>query len=249
MPLLEFLRVRGNLSGRKARLFAVACCRHMWDLLDEERRAVEVSEGYADGAFSEEEWEQLSAAAREEADSWSNSFTIEEGILISRVTQAAAHATASTEVWRAGQAAAEAVAYETITPLWEQASQAGKLGYEPEHLRVQGEIQDAWEATHRAELEYQCHLLRDIFGNPFCPPPSLASAWMAWNRGTGRRLAEAAYEQRSLPEGTLDPARFAVLADALEEAGCTEQEILGHMRGQKGHWRGCWVLDLLLRKS
>jgi hypothetical protein len=247
--LLDFLRDSGNLSGRKARLFAAACCRHMWDLLDEERRAVEVSEGYADGAFSEEEREQLSSAAREEADSWSNSFTIEEGVLISRVTQAVAYATAGTEVWRTGQAAAEAVAYRTITPMWEQASQAGKLGYDPEHLRVQGEIQDAWEAAYRAELEYQCHLLRDIFGNPFRPPPSLASAWMTWNRGTVRRLAEAAYEQRNLPAGTLDAACLAVLADALEEAGGDDVRLLGHLRSAGPHTRGCFAVDVLLGRE
>jgi hypothetical protein len=63
------------------------------------------------------------------------------------------------------------------------------------------------------------------------------------------RLAQAAYEQRSLPEGLLEPARLAVLADALEEAGCGDQEVLQHLRGQKEHWRGCWVLDLLLAES
>src|SRR5262249_4349761 len=38
-------------------------------------------------------------------------------------------------------------------------------------------------------------------------------------------------EERSLPQGTLDTVRLAVLADALEEAGCTDAEVLGHCRG------------------
>jgi hypothetical protein len=37
-----------------------------------------------------------------------------------------------------------------------------------------------------------------------------------------------------------------VLADALEEAGCGDEEILGHLRGPGPHVRACWVLDLLL---
>jgi hypothetical protein len=51
------------------------------------------------------------------------------------------------------------------------------------------------------------------------------------------------------PQGTLDPARLAVLADALEEAGCTDPDILSHLRGTGPHVRGCWVIDLLLGKD
>jgi hypothetical protein len=64
-----------------------------------------------------------------------------------------------------------------------------------------------------------------------------------------RDIACGAYEERRLPEGTLDPARLAVLADALEDAGCTEIELLGHLRGPGPHVRGCWALDLVLSKS
>jgi hypothetical protein len=40
-----------------------------------------------------------------------------------------------------------------------------------------------------------------------------------------------------------------VLADALEEAGCSEAELLGHLRGLGPHVRGCWAVDLLLGKA
>ena len=62
-------------------------------------------------------------------------------------------------------------------------------------------------------------------------------------------LAQTAYEERVLPGGHLDPARLAVLADALEEAGCTDAEILDHLRGPGSHVRGCWALDLVLGKE
>jgi hypothetical protein len=62
-------------------------------------------------------------------------------------------------------------------------------------------------------------------------------------------LALAAYEDRSLPAGTLDPARLAILTDALEEAGCTNADILDHCRAPGPHVRGCWVVDLILGKE
>ena len=50
------------------------------------------------------------------------------------------------------------------------------------------------------------------------------------------------------PDGAahLDPDRLAVLADALEEAGCENEDILQHLRGPGPHVRGCWVVDLVL---
>jgi hypothetical protein len=72
---------------------------------------------------------------------------------------------------------------------------------------------------------------------------------MAWEDGTVVKIAHAAYEQCSLPSGHLDNARLAVLADALEDAGCRDADILGHLRGPGLHVRGCWPLDLVLGRS
>jgi hypothetical protein len=63
------------------------------------------------------------------------------------------------------------------------------------------------------------------------------------------RLAQAAYDERHMPEGTLDTSRLAVLADALEEAGCSVADILNHLRGPGPHVRGCWLVYLCLGKS
>src|SRR5262249_14454351 len=59
-------------------------------------------------------------------------------------------------------------------------------------------------------------LLRDVFGTPFRPVPFDP----AWQTPTVLSLATAAYEERLLPSGHLDPDRLAILADALEDAGC-----------------------------
>jgi hypothetical protein len=76
-----------------------------------------------------------------------------------------------------------------------------------------------------------------------------SAAVPAWNDSTVVRLAQAAYEERHLPAGTLDTGRLAVFADALEEAGCMDADILGHLRGPGPHVRGCWAVDLCLGKS
>jgi hypothetical protein len=94
------------------------------------------------------------------------------------------------------------------------------------------------------------HWLRDVFGpDPFKEIAAVDPAILAWNQNVGVRLAAAIYEDRKLPDGTLAPTRLALLADALEDAGCTDAELLGHLRGPGPHVRGCWALDLVLGKS
>ena len=105
-------------------------------------------------------------------------------------------------------------------------------------------------ASRQAEERHQCHLLRDIFGNPLRPLPAVAPSLLTWQNATIPGLALAAYEERKLPDGTLDRDRLAVLADALEEAGCDNAEILLHLRQQgTDHVRGCWAVDLLASRA
>jgi hypothetical protein len=93
------------------------------------------------------------------------------------------------------------------------------------------------------ERSVQCRLLRCIFGNPFRRPPRPEPAWLAWYGGSVVRLARAIYDGRKFEW-------MPVLADALEEAGCRDEDILGHSREQGGvHARGCWLLDLLLNRG
>ena len=91
----------------------------------------------------------------------------------------------------------------------------------------------------------QCDVLWGILGNPFRPVPLHRS----WLTPDVLSLARAAYDQRTLPAGTLEPARLALLADALEEAGCADPQLLGHLRGPGPHVRGCWAVDLLLGRQ
>jgi hypothetical protein len=86
-----------------------------------------------------------------------------------------------------------------------------------------------------------CCLIREVFGNPF-RPASLDPVWLAWHGGLLVSMARRMYESRDFTD-------MPVLADAVEEAGCTDADILGHLRGPGPHVRGCWPIDLCLGKS
>jgi hypothetical protein len=87
----------------------------------------------------------------------------------------------------------------------------------------------------------EARLLRDIFGNLF-RPVAINAAWLAWNDGTVVKMAQSIYDERAFD-------RLPILADALEEAGCHDPEILGHCRQPGEHVRGCWIVDLILGKE
>jgi len=78
----------------------------------------------------------------------------------------------------------------------------------------------------------------DIFMNPF-HPVAIGPAWMS---ADALNLAKSMYESK-------DFSAMPILADALQDAGCDEQEILNHCRGPGPHFRGCWVVDMILGKG
>jgi hypothetical protein len=101
------------------------------------------------------------------------------------------------------------------------------------------------ELQYTDEPGWFANLVRDVFGNPF----RSVAINPVWLTPTVTSLATAAYNERSLPSGELDSSRLAVLADALEKTGCTDADILGHLRSPGPHVRGCWAVDLLLGKA
>ncbi|QEG25396.1 hypothetical protein GobsT_01210 [Gemmata obscuriglobus] len=80
-------------------------------------------------------------------------------------------------------------------------------------------------------------LTRCVFGNPFRP---VAFA-PAWRTSTAVTLAQGIYDDRAFD-------RMPILADALQDAGCDNDDILNHCRADTVHARGCWVVDLVLGK-
>jgi hypothetical protein len=98
------------------------------------------------------------------------------------------------------------------------------------------------------EPEYHVRLLHDIFG-PVPHLPALAPGILEWNGGTIPVLARALYQHPVTAQGQLSADRMAILADALEEAGCARDDIRDHLRGPGPHVLGCWVVDQILGKQ
>ncbi len=205
--MLDCLRHESKLSGRKARLFAVAVCCRIWPLLTDERsrKAVEVAEQQADGLATHEE---LVAACQAAASAWG-------------AAQYAADAAASVgdqNVVYPTMLAADAAAYAT---------------------------DEQTEDDRHAEAAAQAALLRDLIG-----PFRTAAFDPTCLTDTVVRLAEAAYGRREMPSGHLDRQRLGMLADALEEAGCHDVALLGHLRDQHAvHVRGCHIVDRIIGKA
>ena len=91
---------------------------------------------------------------------------------------------------------------------------------------------------YKADHPRFVQMIRDIFGNPFRP----VAADPAWLTSTVVALARGIYDDRAFD-------RMPILADALQDAGCDNDDVLGHCRGPGPHVRGCWVVDLVLGKA
>jgi hypothetical protein len=120
--------------------------------------------------------------------------------------------------------------------------------WEPEGLWYDALAVSEQVGDMQGEQVAQVAVVRELFGNPF-RPVTADPAWRSWDGGALARLAQAAYDDRQLPQGALNPTRLAVLADALEDAGCTDAAMLSHLRGPGPHVRGCWAVDLILGKE
>jgi hypothetical protein len=88
------------------------------------------------------------------------------------------------------------------------------------------------------ELKNCCRLMREFFNPQWGPLPSQA----AWRTDTVVALARQMYDSR-------DFRAMPILADALQDAGCDNDEVLNHCRAGAVHFRGCWVVDLVLGKE
>jgi hypothetical protein len=231
--MLEFLRAGGKLSQRKARLFAVACCRRIWDLLNDEwsRGRVEVAKRYADGQ----------AAQGELSEPWP--FSPDFPVLTASADWADTKATPSARDAvrlaaareRAGRGitdfAGEVAYYAAGAAAWTLAGAARSAA-------AAATWASAWNRAEAEEYKEQVLLLRDILGNPF-RPPTMARPWLSADVIT---LAGHVYQDRAV-------GQLPELADALEGAGCADAGLLGHLRGPGPHVRGCFALDRILGKT
>jgi hypothetical protein len=223
----EFVTDRGRHPDRtrKIRLYLAACCRQFWEELPWIcRMTVEKAEQMADGITDDRHQTPLFEYAA-------------EGVMES--------------AWRAGSVGSIPFGwigeYEQLLtrvgftkpeePDYWPASlvrleKLSRLAYLPFGSPGSGTNFDFVSADL-----YSVSLLHDVF-NPFFRSKTHPS----WRSTSVRALAESMYASR-------DFAAMPILADALEEAGCDQPNILAHCRGPGPHVRGCWVVDLVLGKQ
>jgi hypothetical protein len=84
----------------------------------------------------------------------------------------------------------------------------------------------------------QAAILRCVAGNPFAEPEFDP----AWRTSTVLALARTADADHTFEN-------YPVLADALQDAGCSDEAMLNHLRGDATHVRGCHVLGRILNRT
>jgi hypothetical protein len=231
-PMLEFLETIGTASDRKLRLFVLACCQRIIELLANERchRALEIAEQCAEGVLSLEE---SYALGKELELFWNYDLAerlMEETGYLLEACRTALGAVGLIHGW--------------LDPI--QASRIARNASTAVVLQIAPHLSDSEEASFEVaaipfrarENSAQAALLRDIFGNP-CRPVSVNPSWLTTSAVS---VAKSIYDDRAF-DG------LPILADALEDAGCTDPDILGHCRGPGPHVRGCWVVDCVLGKE
>jgi hypothetical protein len=207
-------------SDRKLRLFVVACCRRVVHLMADPRSRHAVEVAEAFVDGSAGDGER-GAAMREanEAERDALRVRLESERGISPRFFLAAHA-ATSACGTPGEFATNAVR----SILWA----CGEIACDPESA--------LGGLDHERAAE--CITIRDMFGNPFKPTQFDPS----WRTETAVALARKMYESR-------DFSVMPIMGDALQDAGCPDEDILNHCRSPGVHVRGCFVVDLVLSRS
>jgi hypothetical protein len=221
-------------SSRKLRLFGAAVCRRWWELPLDERssRLVSAYQRYATDSTTWDEVIKCGEALGKPEDR--EQIGISQMAVVQPDTPYGAQAMAFDLAW----AVANHVASDSMAVTCKDATDEDRWDWgwglgPPDPL---------WQATRKAIEDEFALLLREIIGNPFRAPPRMIPSWLAWEGGTVVNIARGIYNEEAFD-------RMPFLADALEEAGCDNAEVLTHLRLPGPHVRGCWPLDLILGKE
>jgi hypothetical protein len=218
--------LRGRPPDRKLRLFACAFCRCHWGRLTDPRcrRTVEAAERFADDPSRGAELLAAQAEAAEAHRAWVTAWEaalILQGKLNRRRGLHAERAVIEAVQWAAGSAPGLDIE-RAYAYLWCAHAGTGS----DEQVAALGRYAD---------------LLREVFGNPF-RLVAVEPDRLRWNHGSVPALARRIYGEGAFHD-------LPILADALEDAGCDNADLLAHCRGGGPHVRGCWALDLVLGKG
>lgn len=212
--------LQGQASDRKLRLFGVACCRRNYASLSDERSQSLV--------LVAEQFADGLADADELRVAHEGAVAADNDIYVNGGNQYA-----STAVLGLQQSIdLECVTGQVFNCVTICDDRLTTACHDEAHF---GELLARLETD---EWRAQSQLLRDIFGNPF----RAVAVDPAWLTSTVVALAGGIYKDRAFD-------RLPILADALQDAGCDNDEVLNHCRSDGPHVRGCWVLDLVLCKE
>jgi hypothetical protein len=225
-PNTMFLQIGGEVLDRKRRLLACGLGRRLWPALEDARSrdAILVAERFADGEAGIEELAAAEVGARAAMDAVRR-YDRAKNRYDCRGTATSVWATGhDVREWRVGNSAPDPTQATSPrdTLLWEDAVEAmNKKGGD-------------WHG----ELRWLCGAIRCVFGNQF----RKVTFQTRWRPSAVVKLARSIYGDRAFD-------RLPLLADALQEAGCEDAEVLAHCRGNGPHVRGCWVVDAVLGKG
>jgi hypothetical protein len=226
--LFRHLETTDLLAQRKLRLFEVAYCQRFALALGDPvlENALSVAERFADGLVTGAELAAVHDAARGIEDEYEgrddDTDALHYGAKAVREATSPDHADYHYGTLDMIEHAVSAVAYAS-----------------PSYPKGNPEAQPAhFEQVNVAEQRSLVALVHEVFGSPFRP----VAFSPEWRTDTVVALARQTYEAR-------DFGALPILADALEEAGCSDPDLLGHLRSAGPHVRGCWALDLILGKE
>jgi hypothetical protein len=221
-----------RISARKLRLFVLACCRRLLRLpLDRGSLEVVAAVGrYAEGKIARGEFVAacVDLAKTQPQPARRAALSASDAILWSEDVIGAFRAAREVSGVFASRSVPEAlIVLDTMATVPE------------EWLPFSEGLPDVhWRRARDLEEQEQAGLLRHIIGNPF-RPVAVDPAWLEANDGVARKIARVIDDEQRYDE-------LPFLADALEDAGCTNTDLHDHCRGPGPHFRGCWAVDLLL---
>ena len=242
--MLHFLALpqkhrKKRVSDRKLSLSAVAFVRRVFHLLPDERpqEALRVAEQYADGAASDVDlkrlgrdlWEAFWEGLEEPTRTWAGVGPFQGlGTLAEREYGKPQPGRLATVAAALAAACAAGTSRTCASGTLEWVAEA--MTWELLQKQSQAALDDELHASVWREL---AHLVRHIVPNPFRPHQRRA----CWPSAV-TQLAAALYHGHD--------CGFA-LHDALLEAG--DAELAEHFRKEVWHPKGCWVIDLILRRK
>jgi hypothetical protein len=250
-PVAMLAAVMPNASYRKRQLFCLGVWNSVADLLTDEwcSKALPLLDACSSEDWNDQdhdEWEAFDEALTDLDCELANRFwdrLVAGDSELEEAWESRTEARLTTWINANSVRAGAAVVTIAVAEGWVRAFGGGTVRVTPAELALRATLNairigpasaNVWAESFQAHTD----LLREIFGNPFRPlvfPPS-------WRTDTALSLARQMYDSR-------DFGAMSILADALQDAGCDNEDVLNHCRGTNAnHVRGCWVVDAVLGK-